>query len=214
MHRARLGLKVASVALLLVSLAWSGVKAVEGIIAARESLAVQSQTAFYDERYRLARERLPSTPAESRDLKRIVEVAGALGRYKTSPLATMVTLSRGLSEFPRVKIEQVEWRAAADPDATVGRSSSARDRRRGTRRVEQRQPGPAGAQFQISRVSGRIAPFEGDYRDALDTVGRFAESLRGLPGVREVEVISLPLDIGSESQLAGDASAEARVGSG
>lgn len=87
-----------------------------------------------------------------------------------------------------------------DPDA----------QRRAARNRPAAEPAPAstgesGTLYQLAYVKGRIAPFDGNYRRALDLVNAYAEALRQLPGVDHVRIQSLPLDIDSESTLRGDA---------
>ena len=61
----------------------------------------------------------------------------------------------------------------------------------------------------FAEIHGRIEPFEGNFRRALEQVGALADSLRALPGSAGVEVLSLPLDITSGASLRGDAGARA-----
>ncbi|MEJ2089946.1 MAG: hypothetical protein P8Y69_16015, partial [Gammaproteobacteria bacterium] len=58
--------------------------------------------------------------------------------------------------------------------------------------------------YQLAHVKGRVDPFNGDYRGALAMVRQFAATLLSLPDVEAVEVVELPLDIGSDSALRGD----------
>ena len=51
---------------------------------------------------------------------------------------------------------------------------------------------------------GRIEPFNGDYRDAMDVINRFAEDLRGREAVYGVVIVGLPLDISSGADLQGN----------
>ena len=66
-------------------------------------------------------------------------------------------------------------------------------------------PAPPGDVYQSADVEGRIEPFHGDYREALAQIGAFVASLRHAPRVVEVQVLSLPLDVGSETTTSGDA---------
>ena len=57
-------------------------------------------------------------------------------------------------------------------------------------------------------ISARIEPFDGDYRAAIDTVRRFAGALATPTGVEHVRILTLPLELGSEHALVGDADAQ------
>ena len=100
MYRTRVGLLAASVVLVVVSLFVSGTNVVEAVIAVGDFASARQQTAFYDERYEIARKRMPKTPAEPQDIKAAVEMAGKLRAYKTTPRAMVATLSNGLTDFP------------------------------------------------------------------------------------------------------------------
>ena len=212
MYRLRAGMRAASLTLLLGSALWGAVKFVEGISAARESDSVGAQVKFYSERYRRARARLPDTPADSQDLRQAVELAAALGTFKTWPLPMLLALSEGLHRYPDIRIENLEWQSTLDSGS---RSENSAGNAFGPQlRVPRRAGGkgrtPDGDRkvYQLALVKGRVAPFSGDYRAALEMVRNFADALRSQPAISAVKVIALPLDIGSKNRLAGNASAD------
>jgi hypothetical protein len=199
LHQVRRGLVAASVFLLIGSLAWSAAKFVDGLSAIQDVASARKQAAFYETRYEEARARLPATPTDSRNMKRVVEAVGELDGYRTDPQPVLQVLSIGLEAFPQVRLDQLRWRIATDPGATVEEAASA-----GRGRGAQRGRREDFALFQIAVVKAHIAPFSGNYREALATVRRFAERLRTIPGVENVQVESMPLDIGPEASLSGD----------
>jgi hypothetical protein len=202
MHNTRIGLIVASVVIVVVSLFISVTKVVESVMAAGDTVSARQQTAFYDERYEIARKRMPKIPAEPQDIKAAVEMAGKLREYKTTPRAMVVTLSQGLADFPLLKIDSLDWRASTDPDMPI----NARSQRGNTPRRPTAAASDANSArlYQLAHVKGRVDPFNGDYRGALAMVRQFAATLLSLPDVEAVEVVELPLDIGSDSALRGD----------
>ena len=209
LHRARVGLIAASVLMLVVGVSWSGLKFLEGVIAAEEAQSARRQAAFYNERYTVARERLPKTPVESHQIKVAVEIADKLDGYKADPVKMMTTLGRVLSRYPQLKLDRMAWRASTDVNAPVGDLTVTSQRSVAPRP----DPGLVGVTqgeqekrlYHLAFVKGRIAPFDGDYRRALDLINRFAEEIRSQPGVNHVRIQSLPLDVGSDSTLQGDA---------
>jgi len=120
MYRTRIGLLAASAVLVVVSLFISGTNVVEGVIAVGDSASARQQTAFYNERYEIARQRMPKIPAEPQDIKAAVEMAQKLRAYKTTPRAMVVTLSAGLADFPQLKLESIDWLTSTDPDKPIG----------------------------------------------------------------------------------------------
>jgi hypothetical protein len=207
MYRTRIGLLVASAVLVVVSLFISGTNVVEGVIAVGDSASARQQTVFYDERYDIARRRMPETPAEPQDIKAAVEMAEQLRAFKTTPRAMVVTLSEGLADFPGLQLESIDWLTSTDQDKPIGgrnqradvrsRSSSTGGDSNGTRL------------YQMAHIKGRVDPFDGDYRQALVMVRRFANTLQGLPEVEVVHLLELPLDTGSDTALSGDTERQA-----
>lgn len=208
LYQTRIGLIAASILLLVSAVGLSGFKFVEAAIAAREADSARRQATFYDERYRVARARLPKTPAESRQIKLAVEMAEKLMSYKTSPQKMLVTLSLGLERFPQLRIDSLSWKTSVDPNAPIegpGKNAgSAKNRSRSAARSSQSE-GEGRTLYQLALITGQISPFDGNYRRALDLVNGFAETLRELPGVHHVQIQTLPLNVDSASKLEGDA---------
>ena len=202
MYRTRIGLIAASVLLVVASVFVSGTNVVEGVIASSDTVSAKQQTAFYDERYQIARDRMPKIPAEPHDIKTAVEMAEKLRTFKTNPRAMVVTLSEGLADFPGLKLDSINWAASIDPDKPITGS-----RKRADVRTSSNAGGGDSNQpvlYQIAHIEGRVDPFNGDYRAALALVRQFAATLLGLPEVEAVHVVELPLDIGADTSLAGN----------
>ena len=72
--------------------------------------------------------------------------------------------------------------------------------------------GPTEGLYHLVLVNGRVTVPEGDFRRALETVRAFAESLRTQPGVRDVKILTQPLNVSSTESLRGDL--QSRQGSG
>ena len=198
--------------LLLGSLAWSGLQFVDGVVAGEESESIKRQTQFYSERYRIATGRLPETPAEAQDVRLAVETAGRLKAGKVSPAGMMGVLSEGFERFPALHIDRMDWRAGTDPAASFDGTPASQDTR--ASRDTGRGGGAAEVSnvlYQLARVRGRIDPFDGNYRAAVDTVNHFVEVLREVPGVEQVEILSLPLNLESDAQVEGTGSKDLLV---
>jgi hypothetical protein len=202
MHNTRLWLIAASVLLVVASLFVSGAKVVDSVVASGETGSANEQTAFYDERYDIARKRMPKIPAEPKDIKSAVEMADKLRAYKMTPRAMVVTLSEGLARFPELTLDNIRWRASSDRDKLIGNRGGSADARQG-RGSAGGDPSDANL-YQLARVRGRVEPFSGDYRAALGMVRGFAAALLGMSQVEAVQVLELPLDVTSNAALSGD----------
>ena len=209
MRRLRQGMIAASIVFLVASAGWSGLNFMSGLTFKQGSLAAQRKSQFYDARYQMARERLPPTPVEPMDIQVAVELADALGRYRATPLDMMKLLSAGLQKVPQVQLDSIDWAARLSPDADVNKDAA-------TAVAPVPQVVPAAAEqaryrfYQIAVVDARLEPFNGNYREAIATINSFAETLRAMESVYDVQIKSLPLDISSTANLQGSAAAEQR----
>lgn len=209
MRSVRHGLVAASIALLAAGVGWGGLEFIEAMDLKQRSDAAVRKTQFYSARYDMARERLPKTPVESRDIQLAVELVDTLRQYKTSPREMLQLLGGTLAQHPQVQLDTLEWVASTNPDVTLegpggGKQPAAAPATPGPELAPE---GPAYRFYQVALIRGRLAPFDGDFRGAIGTIGRLADALRAAPDVRDVQVLSLPLDISSNANLQGTAGA-------
>jgi hypothetical protein len=209
MRRLRQSMYAASAVFLAASVAWSGLNFLGGLTLKQGSIAAQRKTEFYSARYQMARERLPQTPVEPADIQIAVDLADALGKYRATPLDMMKLLSAGLQKVPQVQLNSIDWAARLSPYADVRKDAS-------TAAAPAPQPAPAGTEqaryryYQIAVVDARLDPFDGNFRKAIATINSFAEALRSMDSVYDVQIKSMPLDTSSSASLQGNAAAEQR----
>lgn len=203
LDRLRRGLVVASVFALMGGLALGAASFVDGLTAIQDTTSAKREAAFYRARYERARSRLPTTPTDSRNMKRVVEAVDVLHRFRTTPVPMMQVLSIGLESFPEVQVDTIQWRASTSPDGEEQQGSRTTVSRSGPQLTE---PDDL-VLYQVAQLKAHISPFSGNYREALALVRSFADNLRSIPGVENVRVESLPLDIGPDASLSGDAKA-------
>ncbi len=208
MRTLRHGLLAAGGAILFGGLASGGLDFITAMDLKQRSEAATSKTQFYSARYEMARERLPKTPVDSGDIQLAVDVVDTLRQYKTSPREMMVLLGGQLQQHPQVQLDSIEWVASTNPEAQLEGG--------GDNAAQPPAPAPeldlaaqqAGHRiYQIALIKARLAPFDGDFRQAIVTIGALADALRAVPGVHNVQVLSLPLDISSDANLQGSAQA-------
>ena len=203
MYQARKFMKVASILLLVGGAGVAGFQFVEGAIASQETIQTEQQTVFYDDRYQMAREQLPKSPAEANELIRVINTVDDLRKYRASPQDMMVLLSQGLEAFPSLQIDSMSWTVSADPFAPVsGRAALKGEPPAGTVAVDE-EGNNVPALFQLAFVGGSVVTFDGDYRLAIDQVNGFADALSLQNSVEHVQILTLPLDLSSERVLSG-----------
>lgn len=198
LQRLRAGIAVAALVLLCGGTGWCALNVYGGMVFYFAGNAAEAQARRYAAQYELAGQHLPETPVDPPGLKAVVMVADRLARYKTSPATLAATLGQALRGFPSVHLGRLAWTATWDPGVVFAGTT-------GPTAV----PGAmdvAGARtlYQAALVNGRIEPFNGNFREAMETVNRFAEDLRGRESVYDVEIVALPLDTSSGAALQGN----------
>ena len=197
----RTSVTIAGIVLSVVSLAWSGLNFLGGIAYKRQSDAAQEQIHKYAAKYELARKRLPETPVEPLELKAAVRIADSLALYKSSPSDMVSVLSASLNRFPSVQLSKLAWAAADNPGTTLNSAPVRADIRVA---LDISGAGAAGTIYHVALLEGRIEPFNGNFREAMVAINRFAEDLRAREAVHDASIVSLPLDVSSGADLQGN----------
>ena len=201
MRNMRYAMNLASVALLVFSVIYSGINFMSGMTSKQESETSKNKTSFYQTRYDLARSRLPHTPVEPAQVKVAVEAASTLTEYKSTPYEMLKFLGEGLQQFPDIKLDDLDWSYSIDPNKGLAKTS-VNDSALSSGETTGENPVKY---YQISNLKAHIEPFDGNYREAISLVNKFAETLRGYNAVHDIRIDSFPLDISSEATLQGDA---------
>lgn len=203
MRRMRNAMLAASLVIVVAGLSWGGLNFMNGISLKQQAISADAKAAFYNDRYAMAREKLPETPVEPAQIKVAVEAMRGLEKYRATPIDMMRTLSAGLQDFPEMQIDEITWVASFDPERGTGRATPAtRDRRRSGRDEPQISRGQ-NHYYQIARIKGHIEPFDGNFRQAIARVNEFSEQFRTQDHVHDVRIITAPLDITPEARLQG-----------
>jgi hypothetical protein len=203
LHQTRAGLLSASLALGLGSFLWSGFNFMEGLYLKEQSSEAEQKTNFYQARLSIGQQRLKTTPVDPFDIKTAVEMVDTLSKYKATPLDMMRTISRSLDRFENLHLAEIQWIASTDPSSAIGGVSDAQEAASTSGKFSETEA--LYRYYQIALVKGYIKPFNGNYREAIATLDRFAQSLRSQAAVREVNIVTLPLNIGPGTSLQGSA---------
>ncbi len=206
MRRVRLAMLAASVVLMFGSILWSALQLVEGMMYRERTAVARQQTDFYTQRYEEARAAMPTAPAEPAELKAAVDTARVLDRTRTTPFPLMQLLGRVLQDYPALRVHELEWRVQRENGARRrgggrGRSAAFAGAQGGNT------PGTEAGPREAAVVRGEVFPFDGDFRKALQIVEDFAQALASREGVKDVEVLSMPLNVSPTESLKGDVGA-------
>ena len=197
LRQLRRGARVAGVLLLSASLGCSALNLLQATASQRRGNAAQEQARAFVSGYEQARAKLPKTPAPPADLQAAVTIAQSLVRQRAVPDGLWSVLGEVLGQFPTIQVRKLSWTARAGADAPSTNAARRSADYEQTRRHS-------------ATMEAGIAPFDGDFREALATINRFAERLRIRRELHGVELLSLPLDVSPDASLQGSAPAPRR----
>lgn len=150
------------------------------------------QTARFQSLYAELTREFPEAPVSATTLKQTVDAFDRIGRTARTPEQLFNVISRALAPHPAIRINDIAWKSGRFTDLGTAFAPGA-----------VQGAGGSAALRQAGLVSGEIQPFSGDYRQAINAIRDFAESLRMQPDVSETRIVKLPLDDSSKQSLAG-----------
>lgn len=183
-HRLRQGLYVAAAVIAGLGALWGIANLTLASSAADESKLLRTQAARAGAAYGEAAKQFPAAPASAEQMRQAVEGVAKLRGLAHTPEPFLVSLSQALSGFAQIEIDRIDWKV--DGASTTPRAQS---------------PTPD----ERAEIDAEIRPFNGDYRSALQIIEQFAAALRTRPGMSEVRVAKLPLNLDPGSALSGSA---------
>lgn len=199
MHQARVGLYAASILMLLAGTTWGGYNFISGISLKHQSIKAAKEAEYYQSRYESEKKDLPPTAVQPADIKSAIKIIDTLVKQKSTPLLMMNTISKVLSRYPSIQIDGIDWSVESDPNA----QSNSRNTRDSKGKIVEKDD--AYKYYQIATIKGHLTAFNGNYRNALGMVKRFASSMEVAENVHHVTIDNLPLDVSPESRLSGEA---------
>jgi hypothetical protein len=199
--RARIAAFAAGGAIFLLCALWTSVRLLEFNSLQTQAEGDQQRERQLNEQYARMQSQFPKTPTTTENLKALVKNYIALQKQSITPEKMFVDLSRALGSSPQIELEHIEWQLRSDVPRPAGKPGEP-------------QPAPAAAaaadksggaaMYEIVQISGRInAAQSGDYKSITLLVNKFADALRGLPGI-VVDSLQLPFDLTAEKSLSGD----------
>lgn len=176
----------ASVAALVLSLAWAGGNLALSLQAEAKIKEIEQQTQLQRQAYQAETRRFPSAPASADDMEKAVGLAAAIQHEARTPERLMQIVSRALEKSPELVLMRLDW--LRDSGEHRGEGAAA----------------PGNGEHESGEARGEIRPFRGDYRSAVRSVQAFAGNLRQDREVESVTVTQLPLNARSSSVLSGN----------
>ena len=188
-------------ALATAAAVWAGINTGQMMTLRGDSEDAARQTALLAAQYAEITRQFPQAPASAENLKKAVEIAQKLRGRVHTPQRMMALVSRAIDASPGIVIKEFGWGYGAAEISAQGFGA------RST--AEPAAPPAAGTGSALSRkesvfIEGEVRPFRGDYRSAINTINALASRMSGEPGVAEVRVLKLPLNVNPSLSLSGN----------
>lgn len=184
----RHGIYAAAAAAGVVSVAWGSYNLYAHGNYRERATAARNEAAALRARYDVAARQFPAAPTSADNMRKAVDAVEAMQAHARTPAVAMRTVGQVLAVYTNVGLSRLTWRYGPDKPteaAAIG--------------------GAAPLQWQEEvQLEAEIRPFNGDYREALRLIEHLAQNLRSRPGVAEVRVVELPVNLDSKAGLSGN----------
>jgi len=211
-YQAGWALRAASIALVAIGLGMALTSGVKGFLY-RETI---TDTALIEQKYRAKYNQLRENSVESAtsttSMQDVVQTVDVIeDQYLRDPEELLTLISNDISIFPDIRIKKLDWYVSNYSHSTSPRDVNwIKPKRppRNTRNLDKNAPKPKNGYFEIAEVEGEFLNFDGDYRYALSAVDDLEKTMAESGKYYSVEITKRPLNIESDNQLSGDASAK------
>jgi hypothetical protein len=195
-------INLASGAILLAGLLIAGYNVKQSIDDESAFTEAQLQTRVQEERYAEVAKDFPATPLPAAELQQAVEIHAQLVAAARSPRQVMEAISRGLESVPEVDVNRLHLLRTEDIEVKDSEASTGAPAQTSSLQ-QQSSSGAQGVLYQVCFINGEIRGFSGDYRAALASVNRFADTLKVDPLVQQISIVQEPVNLSSLSNLSG-----------
>ena len=199
-YRASRAIYALSAGVAAIAVMWSGFNGWQAYRTNGQAAELATQIAAQDLQYQQITRQFPPTPTTGDNLKRAVEIAGAVRETARDPTSVMAIVSQALETSPNVFIREFGWQYGANEiqKGGVGAARSA---------ATQAAPLPGAApasRRQSAYLAGEIRPFRGDYRAAINAINALAARIGRHPAVFEARTVRMPLNVSPGAALSGN----------
>ncbi len=201
-HQIRRGIYALAGVTAFAAATWCAITLYQVFDARWDTANARRETTELQTKYQEATRQFPAAPTTAENLRRAVEVSQKIGATTRTPEGTMELVSQALERNPAIVLKTFGWKY----DSTA--FDAGRDGNPSPTAAPPVAPPPTvpagGKRKESALVEGEVRPFLGDYRAAIESINRFAETLSQQPNVAEVKVVKLPLNISPSLTLSGN----------
>ena len=180
---------------LLFSLLYLG----QAIDDAQEIQQLVADTRVQEQRYQEAANNFPPTQMPGLALETAAKVRESIHAQEHTPRRMMQILSAVLEQMPSIELQRLRWVLSTDPEFKDEAQAMGATQASGISN---------NAELELGFVTGEIRGFSGNYRAALESVHRLAETLKTNPEVQDVSIVQQPVNVSSYSSLQGSTTDE------
>jgi len=201
-HQIRRGIYALSAVTAFAIAIWCSITLYQIFDARIDTQSARRQTQDLQAKYQEATRQFPAAPTTAENLRRAVEVSQKIGATTRTPEIMMDLISQALDSNPAIVMRSLDWKydSAEFPAGRDANSTPSSAPVFAPPPVAQ----ASGKRKESALIEGEVRPFRGDYRAAIDSINRFAESLAQQPNVGDVKVTKLPLNISPGLSLSGN----------
>jgi len=194
LYRTRKALVAASMLMVFGFMSLTGHTILNALELKQKTIDLGQQSHILLEKYKIVAAQLPDTDISPRNMQTAVNIVQSLGKHKTNPQLMMANLSKGLSSFPNIQINEIRWLSSNQPFTAETTNNDNDD-------LQQQAGLSFQNRYQIASIMGQLKFFQGNYQSAFATIKKFVNTLKNDPRFTEVTVIKYPIDIDSSSTL-------------
>ncbi|MCB5188206.1 hypothetical protein LG200_09370 [Methylobacillus caricis] len=180
----------------------------QSISEAQEIQQAMADTREQEQRYNDVAIDFPMTPISGADLQAAAEIHQSIQRQEASPQRMMQVLSATLENMPNIQLNRLRWVLSSDLAIKDEEAAGTTAQTTSVPNSTAFAPEP-NVLYQVGFITGEIRGFTGNYRNALETVHKLAESLKANTNqVADVMVLQQPVNVSSFSSLQGSTTDE------
>ncbi len=210
-HRASLGLKAASFALVTIGIGMALSGAVHGWLYDSTITQAMLLEQKYTSKFNQLNEAHIDSSTSTFNMQNIVKTVETIQeKYLLDPEEMFVLISNDMSIFPDIRVKNIDWFVSdySDSEKVGDVDWGNPQKRRARKKPEDGKPAvaPKKGFFEIAVIEGEFINFDGNFRYALSAVDDLGKAMSDSGKYYSVEITKRPLDIESDNNLSGDVS--------
>jgi hypothetical protein len=187
-HKNNKHLRILAVSLAILACFFGAKTFIDAALIAQKNTHLETQVSQLTKHLRQEKRQTPKLTTSAANMEKIAQHGIALALLKKMPDVFLARLSQALSQYPKLLLNQLDWRT----EKVQAPKKTKKRRRRRRRRTPVL---PIIIQTEHAIVDGEFKNFKGDYDNALVTLESFRKALQAYPEIATVTVAKAPRNI-------------------